>query len=139
MKTYAECCAEVGYSRNNNLIDVPVLEYTYFLYKDGTATEISLEQFRSTRNAKTLVEKVTTKETKAAYDAYWASLLAKEQLAADKFMEALREEFSYLDGRIFSLCYGKAYEDGHSDGYDAVANKMVEYCDFAEQILKLKE
>lgn len=138
MKTFAECGAEVGYDRNS-LVGAPEVKYTYFLYKDGVATEISLEQFHSTRSAQTLVGKVATKESKAAYDAFWADLRVKEQLAADKFMEALREEFSYLDGRIFSLCYSKAYEDGHSDGYDAVANKMVDYCDFAEQILKLKE
>lgn len=48
----------------------------------------------------------------------------------------LRKEYSYLNDRTFDIVYEKAYERGHSAGYDEVANYMINTAEFAEKIME---
>ncbi len=68
------------------------------------------------------------------YNSYRSSLIEKLD---EKWHKELREEYSHFDDAFYDLVYAKAYEDGHSYGYDEIANYMVNYAEFAENILNV--
>lgn len=41
-----------------------------------------------------------------------------------------------LPDKIAQLCWSKAYEDGHSGGFEEIAAELEEYVDFAKSILE---
>jgi hypothetical protein len=63
---------------------------------------------------------------------------AKRKQAMDelteRFHKELREEYSDLSDDIYNLIYNKAYEDGHSYGFDEVANYMIDLAIMARKI-----
>jgi hypothetical protein len=63
----------------------------------------------------------------------------KELISAldEKWRDALREEYSDLPDEVYNLVYNKAYEDGHSYGYDEVANYMIDLADMAVKIMDI--
>lgn len=92
--------------------------------------------------------------TKANYDAYveYATNAVKEanfklngqydamqRRLEDKFKEALKRTFLY-EGKnkdeVFDVIYGKAYADGHSNGYLSVRDKFDEFDEFLHDALK---
>lgn len=81
----------------------------------------------------TLVEEIKGDETEANK---WKEAREKVYTKANKiWYNNLRSEYSYLSNEVFKICYNKAYDDGHSYGYDEVANYMIDYVYFAEQII----
>jgi hypothetical protein len=82
-----------------------------------------------------------------AMEAYESALAAKvtaRQAAWNEqnrilgiWKEKLRSEYSHLNDATFDACYSKAYEDGHSSGYNGeFRNCMDDITEFAWKIIK---
>ena len=106
------------------------------LLKDGTTTE-----FVERRNAEKCPDSrgmTTVCLNQEEIDVYWSESRRLESEAFDLWYKDLQEDYDYMTPAIFDLCYNKAYEDGHSSGYDEVANYMISITSFAEEILKAR-
>ena len=53
--------------------------------------------------------------------AFWDRQRGLEGAAVKVWFDALREEYRDINGSQFNLIYDEAFERGHSDGYDRVA------------------
>ena len=135
MKTFKE------YLQAENVLDYstrparPAPEYVWFAYKNGEVVYRSLlsQEDAEKRGNTKVVEKVCV--NKADIDA-WDEVQEQTIYRAEtKWYEDLREEYSFLNSTVFSLCYAEAYNRGHSSGYDDVANYMIDIVYFAEKIL----
>ncbi len=126
MKTWEECCSEVGY--NPMEYNPPVQQYKWFAYKDGNAIECNsqTEAMFLSKN----FEKVKDLASKETIEMYWENRRDLEGKAADVWEASLRNEFEDVPVSIYNLCYNKAYEDNHSEGRDSVYYKISEYMDF---------
>lgn len=127
---YDDACAQVGYDRQS--YNAPAAEYKYFAYKNGESKEFN--SMAEAKNFSSNTEKVQT--NKEEVQKYHNERRALENKASEIWHNALREEYDYLPDAIYNLCYSKAYEDGHSAGYDEVANEMIDLADMAEKIMK---
>lgn len=127
---WSEACNSVGYDSSNN--NHPERIYTYYAYKEGVCCSCNTEAAAKaiSRNYEAII---TNKED---INTYWKRQAELENKATEVFYNALQEEYSYLPDRVYSLCYSKAYEDGHSCGYDEVAGYLQDYVEFAESIIK---
>lgn len=109
----------------------PQADIVYFGYRDGKS-----EEFPSRKEAEKytrLVEpSVKNKKEIDAYDTAWRAVEAK---ASERFHQELRKEYGFLSDEVYGLCYSRAYEDGHSAGYDEVANCMIGEVEFAEKLI----
>jgi hypothetical protein len=134
--TYKESCAAVceavGYNKTLNLADTPNLEYKLVAYLEGNVIECEDEK---TWNKFKLREKIVTPESKLARDSYRTRLVELEAAANDHFETKLVDYFSELSPAQYKVCYNKAYEDAHSAGYDAVANKMEDYVQLCQEFV----
>ena len=130
MKSYDECCKEVGYARKLPN-DAPPIVKEYFGYEGGkvfpckTRAEAEKYKIRDSRN---------TPESEGAHKTYWAMRCELERSAADLFQKTLRVEYSNLSDKLYELCYSEAYERGHSAGLDEVASHMCDIVDFVENV-----
>lgn len=127
--TYKESCAEVGYYRN---LTTPTKKYTLLGYKDGNVIEC---QDESTWNKFKLKERIVTKESQLLWDNFWNTQHEYENLANHNFSEKLKEYFSELSPAQYDLCYNKAYDYAHSEGFDSVADKMEEYVEMCKEFV----
>lgn len=132
MKPYKE------YLQAENVRDYstrPAPECMWFAYKNGEVVYRSLlsQEDAEKRGNTKVVEKVCV--NKADIDAWDEVRQQTECRAETKWYEDLREEYSFLNSTVFSLCYAEAYDRGHSSGYDEVANYMIDIVYFAEKIL----
>lgn len=126
---WTEACNFVGYNPECN---PPERLYTYFAYHKGKAVECKTEQ--EAKKLSINVEKVVTNQEEI--DIYWEQRSSFESKASDVFHKALRDKYNHLKDDVYKLCYSKAYEDGHSCGYDEVASYLRDYVEFAENIIK---
>lgn len=86
-----------------------------------------VEEFTSLKDAKKKfpIEKIQVVISNAAErDEFFKEQLRIEKFVFDKWFSCLREENHHLNDAQFNLIYNKAYEEGHSDGYDAVAERF---------------
>ena len=116
--------------------DIPVVQYKYFAYKDGKFIECSSAIAAKAISKNT--EKVMTPESKKAHDDFWAARRELESKAFDGWYAELKAEHSDLTESQFNLIYSKAYDDGHSAGYDEVALHFSNLYDFVQQFVSLK-
>ena len=131
--TYKESCEAVGYyNTTNNDAAEPKLEYKLIAYLGGNVIECEDEKTWSEFKLK---EKIVTPESKLARDSYRTRMRKLEAAANDHFETKLIDYFSELSPAQFEVCYNKAYDDAHSDGYDAVANKMEEYVELCQEFV----
>lgn len=132
MKTWSECCQEVGFDPED--FNPPEIEYSYYAYKEGKCsvfyTLVEARQYSS------ITEKVVDNNSKQKYDLYCSEYYIREAKASDVWEESLREEFSYLNNAVFQKCYSEAYDRGHSDGRNSVYYKMCDIVEFVEEILE---
>lgn len=56
----------------------------------------------------------------------------------DKLKEAVREDFD-MDKKVFDIVWRKAYEKGHSDGYEEVIIEAEDLYDFVNDIIGAME
>jgi hypothetical protein len=64
-------------------------------------------------------------EVKGELELQWQEWLKKEYLPVD------------LNDDHNALIYARAWGDGHSNGYEQVESKYIDYCDFVEQLLTI--
>lgn len=127
---WSEACNSVGYDLSK--IKPPERIYSYFAYKDGEAIPCNTpgEAMSLAKHWDSVIK------NKEEISNYWKRQAELENKATEVFYNALQEEYSYIPDAIYSLCYSKAYEDGHSCGYDEVAGYLQDYVEFAESIIK---
>lgn len=111
--------------------------YRYYIYSKGSVEidtydkQVALD---GNKHIKGVLETVVDNEEqiKEYNNAY-----AKLQIDLfNRWYNELREEYSYLSEGVFQLVYNKSYENGHSYGYDEVANYMINNGDFALKIIR---
>jgi hypothetical protein len=130
--TYKESCEAVGYNKTLNLGESPKLEYKLIAYLGGNVIECEDEK---TWTKFKLKEKIVTPASRLAHDNYWTRIRELEAAANDHFETKLIDYFSELSPAQYKVCYDKAYEDAHSEGYDAVANKMEDYVQLCQEFV----
>lgn len=126
---WSEACKSVDYDLSKSKPPAPT--YKYFAYKEGKCTECS-----TLGEAKALSKNYEVVcDNQEEINAYWKVQSELEGKASEVFHRELRDEYSYIQEEVYNLCYSKAYEDGHSCGYDEVANYLYSYVEFAESII----
>lgn len=127
--TYKQSCDAVGY---DHTLVAPTKKYKLIGYKDGVVIECQTE---SEWNKFKLREKIVTEESKVLWDAFWELQQSLEADAMNHFTNKLKEYFSELSPPQYELVYSKAYDASHSEGCDAVANKMEEFVEMCQEFV----
>jgi hypothetical protein len=78
--------------------------------------------------------KINTEDYERKVDAYLEYITAVYALWRSK----LREEYASYNDEIFEAMYSESYDRYHSEGYDGVANGMIDLSDFVDKILASK-
>jgi hypothetical protein len=124
---YEQACEQVGYDR---FASCPIEQKVVcFAYKDGKA-----KQFDTIVAARAFSKNTETVVANKAEIEQWKSTQAQLRAKAfDVWYTALQAEYicPLLNKELFDLCYAKAYEAGHSAGYDEIDNYMGDFVDFA--------
>lgn len=89
----------------------------YFAYKAGEVREF--EVMKDALAFSENIEEVVANQDEIK--AFWGRQRWLEAAAFKVWYDALREEYSDINGSQFDLIYDEVYERGHSDGYDRVA------------------
>ena len=113
MITFQDACKQVGYDRDAKQ---PETAYKYYAYKDGKAHEFATRQ--EAHAFSNLVEHAVS--NKDEIHVFQDKQTKGEIAAAELWMKELRTDYLELTDKQFGVIYGKAYEDGHSAGYDEV-------------------
>lgn len=105
----------------------------YRAYKDG-----EVKTFDSLIEAKKF-SKLTESfiENNDQVNAYWTKCRLVENQAYNIWKKSLRDEYPEFNDAVFDLVYDQAYDRYHSEGYDEVANGMVDLAEFALSAIKL--
>lgn len=127
MISFKDAAAAVGYNADQEL---PMKLVKFRAYKDGKCEVF--ESHAEANQASELVEPFVVNQGEIDEARRERGLRLENAIAYWK--AALRLEYSYIDDRVFHLCYEKAYEDGHSAGYDEIAAYMGDYVEFAEAV-----
>ena len=113
MIKFEDACKQVGYDRS---VQRPQTVYKYYAYKDGKAYEFATRQ--EAHAFSNLVEHGVA--NKDEIRAFQDKQTEAEIAAAELWLKELRADYPELTDKQFGVIYGKAYEDGHSAGYDEV-------------------
>lgn len=130
---FEDACKEVGYDRNSS---PPEPIKVWYGYKAGKAVK-----FENRDLAKTFSENIESVVTNGAEIASWRkNQVAKQQEAIDLWVKILKDDsLDHVSSEVFDICYNRAYERGHSYGYDEVALMLDEEIEFAKRILATKK
>ena len=132
MIKFEDACKQVGYDRNAQR---PETAYKYYAYKDGIvhefATRLGAHAFSN------LVEHVVS--NKDEIQAFQDKQTEAEIAAAELWLKELRADYSELTDKQFGIIYHKAYEDGHSAGYDEVGLHFQDLYYFCMKFVKAGE
>ena len=135
MKYFSYYMQEAGVPERSSK---PESKYVWHAYKNGRlvyTSEVSRADAELRGDTK-LVEKVLQNEEEINA---WKQLYEEtSNKASDLWYADLREEYSYLNDAVFSLCYSKAWEDGHSAGHDEVESHMQDVVRFAEEVIRAR-
>ena len=132
MITFQNACEQVGYDRS---VQRPQTVYKYYAYKDGKAYEFGTRQ--EAHAFSNLVEH--TVANKDEIRAFQDKQTEAEIAAAELWMKELRADYPELTNKQFDVIYGKAYEDGHSAGYDEVGLHFQDLYYFCMNFVKAGE
>ena len=128
---YRDCCLKVGYNPHEQC---PIqTQYVYYGYKNGESKKfLSLQEAQKfSRMTETVVP------NQEDIDMYYRNQKQlEEEAAVNIWYTALRKDYEHLSDKLFTICYGYAYADAHSDGYDSIADKMQDYVTLTDMILK---
>ena len=113
MITFQDACKQVGY---DHAAEWPKSIFKYFAYKSGKAHEFETmkEALAFSKN----VERAMANQDEI--DVFRNRQREGEHAAVDLWMKELRDDYPELTDKQFGIIYDKAYEDGHSAGYDEV-------------------
>jgi hypothetical protein len=118
--------------------ECPAPVYLWHAYKQGKLVGTALTQAQCWNFYNTHVtERVCINQD--AIDHWLKQKRDHQQLVTGIWYNALREEYSDLSPELFALCYDKAYDQGHSSGYDEVAAYMQDTVEFAKQVQRLSK
>jgi flagellar biosynthesis/type III secretory pathway protein FliH len=118
----------------NNIGTQPSMIYKYWGYKSGEVLgSFDTKQEAEEAGAKKVEAYAFNQEEVDKYRSNRTLLVA--ELDA-RWHKALREEYSELNDETYNIIYKQAYEDGHSAGYDEVANYMIDFSDMANKIIE---
>lgn len=132
MITFQDACKQVGYDRTAEWI-VPI--FKYFAYKSGVA-----KQFDTRKEAEAFsnnVERVIVNQSER--DSFRRKQADGEASAAELWLKELRADYLELTDKQFGVIYDKAYEDGHSAGYDEVGQHFQDLYYFCMNFHKAGE
>lgn len=118
-------------------VEPPVVEYVWFAYKNGVAHKV--DSRRAAEAISSNIEKFVTKESQAAFDAYWSELRALECAAVEAWREALRNVYANIPDRVYNRLMSEAWDRGHSAGYDSIANSLDDLVALAVDLKRLWE
>lgn len=129
MISYNTACEMAGFTQN---WESPRPIYTYFAYKNGEVQEFTLKA--EAKSFSNNVEPVIVNQKEI--DDYKN---VRKQLESDAYhiwYDALKKEYSHLNTEVFSLCYERAWDDGHAYGLDEVAREMDCIVQFVDCVMK---
>lgn len=117
MKYYEDCEKEIGQRPQHITWD-----WKYYAYKNG---EVKI--FDSEKEAKTFsyhIERfcANQEEINKRRD----EINDYDEKVYTVWWNSVRNEYSHLSDKIFDVLLSKAYELGHSEGYDSVAYYMID-------------
>ena len=133
MKTWKQCCEEVGYDPYES--NPPEKIMKYYAYKNGAI--FHAKTLEEAKGISKNYEKVVYNQDEI--DDYWNKQIGLEYKAREIWYNSLLEEYSYLPKGVVEKCYSYAYDEGHSSGYDEVANCMYSYIELASWLATRKE
>ena len=113
MIRFEDACKQVGYDRTAKW---PKPIFKYFAYKSGKAYEF--ETMKEALEFSKNVEKAMANQDEI--DVFRNKQREGELAAAAFWLKELCADYPELTDKQFGVIYGKAYEDGHSAGYDEV-------------------
>lgn len=128
MRRFDEICKDVGYDRRATGPDVAE---RWAAYKNG-----EVKFFGTAKEAQAHSTMVEELDLVAARRKFRDSQRDLERVAVEYFKRELRDEYPEFTEDQYALIYAKAYEDGHSNGYDDVACVMSDLADFANALLR---
>ena len=132
MVKFEDVCKQVGYDRNAQR---PETVYKYYAYKNGKvhefATRLDAQAFSN------LVEQAVA--NKDEIQAFQDKQTKAEIAAAELWLKELRDDYPELTDKQFGVIYDKAYEDGHSAGYDEVGLHFQDLYYFCMNFVKAGE
>lgn len=128
MRRFDEICREVGYDRRATGPDVAE---RWAAYKDG-----EVKFFGTRAEAYAHSKMVEELDLAAARRKFRDQQRELERIAVEYFKRELRAEYPEFTNDQYAIIYAKAYEDGHSNGYDDVAYEVSELADFAKALLR---
>lgn len=109
-------------------------EYEYVCLKNGKTEKF--DNLAAAMKFSLLYERIQVNQ--AEMNAWRQTYREYEEKATKIWKDALRDEYDYLDDRIFDVAFSKAWEDGHSGGHDEVAYCMIGVVEFVDRILAAK-
>ena len=132
MITFQDACKQVGYDRG---AEWPKPIFKYFAYKAGKAHEFDAmkEALAFSKN----VERALTNQDEI--DVFRNRQREGEASAAELWMKELRADYPELTDKQFGVIYDKAYENGHSAGYDEVGRHFQDLYHFCMNFVKAGE
>ena len=113
-------------------------DYTvYYAYKCGKA-----KQFDSFEKAKGFSSNVETNLDKNAYQAALSAYNQAVREAEAKVIQVMKDKFVDVankeqNEKLFDLAYRKAYEQGHSSGFNELYNYLLDYDDLIQEVIKI--
>ena len=132
MITFQDACEQVGYDRT---AEWPEPIFKYFAYKSGV-----VKQFDTRKEAvafSNIVERVIVNQSEL--DSFGRKQADIEASAVNLWMKELRDDYPELTDKQFGIIYDKAYEDGHSTGYDEVGLHFQDLYYFCMKFVKAGE
>ena len=132
MIKFEDACQRVGYDRS---AERPQTIYKYYAYIDGKVYEFATRQEAQTFSK--LVEYAVA--NKVEIRAFQDKQTEAELAAAALWFKELRADYPELTDKQFGVIYGKAYEDGHSTGYDEVGLHFQDLYYFCMNFVKAGE
>lgn len=92
--------------------------------------------------AKQFSSNVESNVDEQAYKAARAEYNRISSEAEAKVIQAMKSEIggygdNEKDNKLFDLAYGKAYEDGHSSGFNEIYNYLLDYDDLIQRTLEI--
>ena len=127
-----------------NLMDEAGVKYpnksgytTYFAYKGGES-----KRFDTYEEAKKFSNNIESNVDKNAYEVARKAYNQASSEAEAKVIQAMKKEIggygdNEQDNKLFDLAYGKAYEDGHSSGFNEIYNCLLDYDDLIQRTLEI--
>jgi hypothetical protein len=105
---------------------------TYFAYKGGES-----KKFNTRTEAQKFSSNIEAVKDKKALGAQRKKYYEVENEVVGKVIQAMKDDLGYdnseEDKKVFDLIYSRAYEDGHSSGFNEVYNYLLDYDSFVKE------